>query len=96
MLLSVKGSEHPYLCWCLSMMEMIDGADDIVTKEGRSDQISLSKTKSRYEQDGKKKTWKISGGISSSELRRQTSGFSCFLHPSPVGFNVAPKQALVT
>lgn len=84
------------------MMEMIDGADDIVTKEGRSDQISLSKTKSRYEQDGKKKPFSlkcvpsVSGGISSSELRRQTSGFSCFLHPSPVGFNVAPKQASVT
>lgn len=33
------------------MMEMIDGADDIVTKEGRSDQISLSKTKSRQEKN---------------------------------------------
>lgn len=86
------------------MIEMIDRADDIVTKEGRSDQISLSKTKSRYEQDGKKKKKtlslecvpSVSGGISSSELRRHMSGFSLFLHPSPVGFNVAPKEASVT
>ena len=34
-------------------MEMIEGTDDIVTKAGRSDQISLMSL-SRYEQDGKK------------------------------------------